>query len=482
VPKKLSLVPAGLRIVSDGFVNQALFYRKADMPTELEIQYHRTFLSLHMCRTIYNEDERYQNKHHYPNGPPNRQAKVESNPVFKYHVHHCPRFPQRAPGQPIDRPYGALLARDGGIFDSIVIIPKRGQQFSKVAEPWERVNSILCSEAGEFWPIINSSMEVTGHYANRYRGSVIHPKGIKFKSLAEYIDNGVDIHFRPPGRMPDGWEDLSTTMDWKGHIDLYVLPNGKIVDGEGYSYSANNGTIVPSWSPFDFIAPGRRAGEKVIRSFTNRVSAAGRSAWRIIRPPTKESAQAFVNRLSGKTLTGIAVSGRGMLPTATVGRRTIIFGDDMAGFKKALSSMPSESGFYDVAIHGDLTSFWIKQNGSWVAVSVKDVAHAVRINLAAGDKIRLLACETGLSKSGPAQQLANELQRTVWAPSKPIYPIYGKATKIQRNGSAHIDDFDPSKAVVPIHNGKFYEFKPLASPQRFNANVVKRSGNAVLKK
>ena len=96
------------------------------MPSEQEKIYHRTFLSYYMCKTIYNEDERHQ---HNPGGVPNRQAKVDSNPVFAYHVHSCPRYPQRAPGQPVDRQYNALLARDDGSFEPLEIIPKRGQQF-----------------------------------------------------------------------------------------------------------------------------------------------------------------------------------------------------------------------------------------------------------------------------------------------------------------------------------------------------------------
>jgi hypothetical protein len=457
------------------------------MPTESEFQYHRTFLSLPMCRTIYNEDERYQNKNHFPNGPPNREAKVKSDAVYAYHVHSCPRYPQRAPGLPVDRVYGALLARDNGTFDPLMIIPKRGQDFSKVAELWERSNSMLCSEAGSFRPIVNSSMEVTGHYANRYSGSVVHPKGIQFDTLAEYIDKGVDIHFKPPGNIPDGWQDISSSHDWQGGIDLYVLPNGKIVDGEGFRFASNNGHALPSWSPLDFFSPGRKLAAKLIRSFTNRVATTGRSAWRYIKPPTRESAQLAVSRLSGKTLTGMAVSSRGVLPVQTAGRRTIIMGDDMAGFKKALQSTPTEVGFFDIVIHGDVSGFWIRQQGRWVSVSVKDVANAVRPHLKVGDKIRLMACATGRRGDGPARQLANELKRTVWAPSQPIYPVYGKATHINPNGSAHIDDFDVSKAVVPVSNGKFYEFEYVVNPAKavstgrpVNAHVIKR--DAVPKK
>lgn len=454
------------------------------MPTESEIQYQRTFLSLPLCRTIYNEDERYQNKNHFPNGPPNREAKVKSDPVYAYHVHSCPHYPQRAPGLPVDRVYGGLLARDNGTFDSIMIIPKRGQDFSKVAEPWERVNSILCSEAGVFRPIVNSSMEVTGHYANRYDGYVLHPKGIDFNTLAEYIENDVEIHFKPPGQFPEGWEDFAASHSWKGGIDLYVLPNGKIIDGEGFKFSSNNGHAIPSWSPLDFFSPGRKLAARLIRSFTNRVAATGRSAWRFVNGPTKEYAQKTLSRLSGKTLTGMAVSGRGampILPAQTIGRRTIIMGDDMAGFKQAFQTMPTEAGFFDVAIHGNVSGFWVRHNGRWVQVSVKDVANAVRPYLKTGDKIRLLACETGRRGDGPARQLANELKRTVWAPSQPIYPAYGKATHINPDGTAHIKDFDVSKAVVPVGNGKFYEFEYVVNPAKavstgrmVNANVIKR--------
>jgi hypothetical protein len=437
------------------------------MPSEQEERHHRTFLSLPMCLTIYNEDERYQ---HNPGGVPDRQRKIESNPVFEYHVHSCPRYPQRAPGQPIDRQYDAWLARDDGSFAAFQIIPKRDQRFASVATPWELKNSVLCG-GWQFNPVVNSSMEVTGHYAHVEGEHLIHPKGIHLADISDYITNKIEIYlwdyqvFDAHGKrflnasefyLPPGWETFAH-LQYGAGVSVLVLPNGKIIGARGKVFKSNSGETISTVSPLDFWTPGQRLVAGAIRGLTNRVGAVARAGFQFLKGPTKELAELAVARLAGKTLPGMAVPTRGVLPVNVehFGRRTLIMGEDMAHFRTVIAHSNSESGFYDVIVHGDTTGFSIlektKPNGEkiWRDVSVREVADVIRPKLAPGDQVRLLSCETGACTVGPAQQFANELDRTVWAPSA-VLPGRPAVTKgvIRRS-------------FKPRDGGTFYEFVPV---------------------
>jgi hypothetical protein len=462
------------------------------------MEYHRTFLSLNVCRTIYNEDERYQN---VPSGPPNRQKKIDSDPAFKNHVHSCPRYPQRAPGPPMDRQYDAFLARDIGVFEPIVIIPKRGQQFNSVATSWERTNSELCAGNG-FSPVVNSFMEVTAHCGNVPAESLIHPKGIYYTDISDYIANGVDLYLiaqvfdAATGQFvkgsvnsyPEGWEPFwsqdtypKPTISMPGYgggIDVMVMPNGKVVSVKGRLFSRNNGQAIPTWSPLDFWTPGTRFAAGAIRAITNRVGALAKAGFRFLAAPTKELAALTVARLgAGDTLTGMAVTARGAIRMETVGRRAVFAVDDMQTLKAAVATSKAEPGLYDVVIHGNNKSFYIEESGVWKKVSVQDVADMIRPHLEAGDEIRLLACEAG-RQGGPAQELANRLQRKVWAADESVFPRQGKAIKFDADGNAI--DFDKAKSFVPKNGGTFNAFRPV--PHRGGAAVAgggKVTGNEV---
>lgn len=258
---------------------------------------------------------------------------------------------------------------------------------------------------------------------------------------------------------------------------MLVLPNGDVIGAQGNLYSRNNGHAVSVMSPLDFWAPGSRLVAAGIRGLTNRMSAAAVKGFNALRGPSKELAESTVARLAPKTLPGVAVSTRGMLPVETVGKRTIIMADDMPVFKPYLASSKAESGFYDIVIHGDPKSFYILEKGVWKTVSVNDVANAVRPLLGPNDKIRLLACESA-SRGGPAQELANQLKRTVWAPSKSVYPVQGVPIK---DSSGNVVKFSSAKSFVP-DGGKFYQFDPaggatiLSGPGRqVNQHVIKRT-------
>lgn len=436
------------------------------MPSEQEIQYHRTFLSLHWCERVFNDSWRYQND---PDTLRRSQENlIGSNPVLKSHVHSCPKYPQTAPGlDPQARPYQAQLTQDGKKFEPLKIIPKRGQKFAYAATPWELAYSVLGPGSG-FNPVVNPWMEVTGHYANVSGTDLIYPEKIHFENVGDYLTNEVPIYVRTAAP-PDGWAQFT---QYKGGIDVLVLPNGTVIGAKGYPFGSNNGQAIPVMSPLDFWTPGAGLAARAIRAITDRLGRAVREGFQFLRGPTKELAESSAKRLAGKTLTGMAVQTRGLLPTEVqhFGRRTLVMGEDMAELRGIMAHSYSQPGLYDVIIHGDAKTFLIrvktKPNGEqiWKDVSVSELANIIRPRLAPGDKIRLLACDVG-SAGGPARQLANELNRTVFAPntSLPARPTakYGR------------------KTFVPLDGGKFYVFVPHRGDAALAGKGGKVTGNRV---
>jgi hypothetical protein len=452
--------------------------RRITMPSEDEILFHRSFLGRTMALAIWNEDYTYQNTR---GGPPGRQKKRESDPVYAYHVHQGPHYPAKPPGDGPDKRYNAFLARNDGSFEPLVIITKRGltgQNFPIAATPWELKNSVLCG-ALKFTPVVNAMMEVTGHYANVQDTQLIRPAGISFTKPEECIANEVQLYlwineFKVEHRYgtavanrpaPEGWESFK---NYGGGIDVLVLPNGEVIGAKGRPFQSNNGTTYSVMSPLDFWSPGSRLLAGGIRVLTNRIAAGAVKALKVMLTiPSKELALLSVARLSG-TLPGVAVSTRGVLAMEHLGRRTFIMGEDLARFRGLMAQAQTEAGFYDLVIHGDSTSFQvlIKVNGKevWRNVSVREVAAAIGPKLAPGDKLRLLACDVGTT-GGPAQQLANELNRTVWGASTKV-PAVPKGAGVR-------------KAFVPIQGGKFHEFLPERGLAKLSGNGGKVTGNEV---
>lgn len=446
------------------------------MPSEHEIQFHRSFLGLKLALAIWNEDYTYQNLR---SGPPDRQRRRESDPVYAYHVQQGPHYPSKPPGDKPDKRYDAFLAKSDGSFESMVITTKRGltgQNFPIAATPWELTNSVLCGSGGKFAPVVNEMMEVTGHYANIWDSQLLRPAGVNISDPEECIAKGVPLYVWVQeiryGRnnitnsaAPEGWVGFT---EYHGGIDVLTLPNGEVVGAKGKRYQSNNGSTYSVMSPLDFWAPGSRLVAAGIRGLTNRISAAAIRGLRVLSAPSKELALLSAARLSGDTLPGVAVSTRGVLSVEHLGRRTLIMGEDLAKFRGLMAQSQTQPGFYDVVIHGDSTSFQIlvKVDGKevWREVSVREVAATIGPKLAPGDKIRLLACDVG-NTGGPAQQLANELNRTVWASSTPL-PAVPKGVGAQ-------------KAFVPINGGKFHEFVPARGAAKLSGSGGSVTGNEV---
>lgn len=465
------------------------------MLSEHEIQFHRSFLGLKMALAIWNEDYTHQNTR---GGPPDRQRRRESDPVYAYHVHTGPHWPSKPPGTGPDKKYNALLARTDGSFEPLVITTKRGmtgQNFAGAATPWELTNSVLCG-GGKFNPIVNAMMEVTGHYANVWDTQLIRPAGISFTDPAECLTNEVPLYlwihevrkentawvgsngsvYNLPA--PEGWESFKSPPIWNGGIDVLVLLNGEVIGAAGKPFQSNNGHAPSVMSPLDFWAPGSRLLAAGIRALTNRISAAAVKGFKVLTTPSKGLAVATVARLSGKTSPGMAVS-TGTLPFEQAGRRTIIMGEDMAYMKVAFAKLPTPPKTYDVVIHGDDAGFYIlvkriphpdpkKVKEIYRKASVREIANLVRPHLAPDDEIRLLACTTGNPK-GPAQQLANELAKhNVWAPDNTAFSAHG----IFKVENGQVIKIGKANALVPADGGKFWQF----IPERGAAKLAGKSG------
>lgn len=348
------------------------------------------------------------------------------------------------------------------------------QDFVLYATQFEEQTSILCDSASHrltytvpsggrgqlFAPIVQNTgylcFLVVGHTGIVMGDMLIVPHSLAARSGGDpggAMLRGVPFYvMKDHRRPPDGWEQLGSP---DVTYQVVVSPDGRVTRLHEYSsrsMASANWVIdlVAAPALLAFAKSGTRLAMSLMESMP-----VGKVP--MLAGPTRELAKEAVAaelsaaaRLAGKTSPGMAVSTGGMLPVEHLGRRTLIMGEDLAKFRSLMARSHSESGFYDVVIHGDSTSFQIliKSNGkeAWREVSVREVANIVRPQLAPGDKIRLLACDVG-STGGPAQQLANELRRTVWASST-------RLPAVPRTTGGNLASF------VPKDGGKFYEFVP----------------------
>jgi hypothetical protein len=344
-------------------------------------------------------------------------------------------------------------------------------------------------------------MEVTGHCANVWDSQLICPAGLSTPkgpiSPEECIANEIPLYLwieefsrqsssKYGGEVsdnlnaPTGWESFRGR--YHGGIDVLVLPNGKVVGAKGKPYQSNNGTTYAVMSPLDFWAPGSGLLAGGIRTLTSRIGAAAlRGLDAIVAATAKDLTLLSARELAlssavrfSRTLPGVAVSARGMnYAVEHVAGRTFILAGDMAVMRSFMAPIPTEAGFYDLFVHGDPKgfSFLLKTeaNGEklWGDLSVREVADAVRTKLPPGVKLRLLSCDAGL-EGGPAQQLANELNRTVWGADGTVYP--------EQLGVGARKMFVPEWGKLPdgtTIRGSFREFVP----QRGSAALKGNGGN-----
>jgi hypothetical protein len=337
----------------------------------------------------------------------------------------------------------------------------------------------------------------------------------------EFIGDSFEHQHWENATAPEGWESFngryptvdqySVNGEYGGGIDVLVLPNGKVIGAKGKPFSRNNGTTYSTMSPLDFWTPGSGLLAGGIRALTNRITAAAlRGLDAIIAATAKDltllSAREFALGASGVTMRGMAVSARGMnYAVEHVAGRTFILGEDMAVMRSFMAPIPTEAGFYDLFIHGEPKGFSVlikteaknvkdlsalkiadavrsklppgfsvvinKEASTvevWKDLSVREVADAVRTKIPPGVKIRLLSCDAGLEGQGAAQQLANELNRTVWGADGTLYP--------EQVGEGARKMFVPEWGRLPDGTpirGAFHEYVP----QRGSAALKGNGGN-----
>jgi hypothetical protein len=500
------------------------------MPSDYEILFHRSFLGLVMAKAIWNEDYISQNARggsdrqrrcesdpvyayhveqgpHYPAKPPG------DTPDKTYSALQCRSDGSLAPL--------AIITKRG----------LTGQNFPVAATQWERTNSVLCGPF-KFYPVVNAMMEVTAHCANVWTSQLIRPAGLSTPtgpiSPEECIANEIPVYlWIKPIRIgasfekqewenftaPEGWESFEDQR-WQGGIDVLVLPNGKVVGAKARLFSKNNGTTYSVMSPLDFWTPGSGLLAAGIRGLTNRIAAAAlRGLDAIVAATAKDLTLLSARELAlssavrfSRTLPGVAVSARGMnYAVEHVAGRTFILGEDMAAMRAWMASIPTEAGLYDLFLHGEPKGFSVlikteakkveglraleianavrtkfppgfsvvinqqaKTVEIWKDLSVREVADAVRAKLPPGVQIRLLSCDAGLEGQGAAQELANELNRSVWGSNGTLYPV--------QEGAGARKMFIPEWGKLPdgsIIKGHFHEFVP----QRGSAALKGNGGN-----
>jgi hypothetical protein len=459
------------------------FVKRITMPSDDEILFHRSFLGLEMALSIWND-------YYYARGERDRQRRCESDPVYAYHVRQGPHYPAKPPGDNPDKRYSALLCRSDGSLAPLAIITKRGmtgQNFPLVATQWERTNSMLCGPF-KFYPVVNAMMEVTAHFANVWDSQLIRPAGLTGPNgritPEECIANEIPLYlWIKPIYIGDSfenqnWENLTAPEGWEsferpleaitGGIDVLVMPNGKVIGAKSRPFQRNNGTTYAVMSPLDFWTPGSGLLAAGIRTLTNRITAAAlRGLDAIVAATAKDltllSAKEFALSAGfSRTLPGVAVSARSMTYAVEhVAGRTFILGQDMAKVRASMATIPTEAGVYDLLIHGTPETFKVlikmEPNGLpvWRNLSVREVADAIRTKLPPGVQLRLLSCDAGLEGQGVAQELANELNRTVWGADGIVW------TKQESEGLRKV--FIPDWGKLPDGTkirGAFHEFRP----------------------
>lgn len=91
--------------------------------------------------------------------------------------------------------------------------------------------------------------------------------------------------------------------------------------------------------------------------------------------------------------------------------------------KEAAGWIKSDPKYVDVVIHGTDSSTQIMHNGSWVELDQRRLTTLIKKSndYKKGVPIRLMSCSTGAKQDGFAQNLANKLGVSVYAPSDKLW-------------------------------------------------------------
>ena len=138
-------------------------------------------------------------------------------------------------------------------------------------------------------------------------------------------------------------------------------------------------------------------------------------------------------------------------PDISSGKAILVEAGD-AKTLKAVAHITPEKGYYDVITHGTEDSFHVLHNGKWVKVDHRWLANFMKSKGYRGEKIRLLACETGSDKARIAQDLANKVGAPVLAPSEKVWVYPDGSLSVGKTLQDHTgkwNTFTPGKRVIP---------------------------------
>lgn len=128
-------------------------------------------------------------------------------------------------------------------------------------------------------------------------------------------------------------------------------------------------------------------------------------------------------------------------------------GDPFSRYIKGRKDVDA-NGFYDIIAHGTANTMIIEHNGMWMEIDHRTAARLFKQDKGyPGRSIRLLSCDTGASKAGFAQNLANKLGVIVEAPTKMVW-AYPNGHYIVAAASKDGKSPDLTK------HGKFIKFYP----------------------
>jgi hypothetical protein len=222
------------------------------------------------------------------------------------------------------------MGQNGVQLPPFFIFEKSDQRFNEVATDFERSFSELCVPTGPFHPIVNSEMMVVAHYGVAWGNQLISVKldtALKaeihqwfsqnygdeaWNEVNVYLAADIEVYVRD--QVPEGWEAIGRTRHalWA----VQTLPDGQVTYAGLLNAAADNhGAALPSWSPLDFVSPGRVAVILAGRYSARVAAQALRRGYRMLAGPTKELAQ----RLRTSIAARFAGRGGGMRTSSTGG-------------------------------------------------------------------------------------------------------------------------------------------------------------------
>lgn len=109
---------------------------------------------------------------------------------------------------------------------------------------------------------------------------------------------------------------------------------------------------------------------------------------------------------------------------------------------------------FDLIAHGSSTSMIVQHGNKSVPINSRTAAKIISHlpGYHKGQPIRLLSCNTGTSNSSFAQNLANKLNVSVWAPNNYLW--------VDSNGKHFVAGMTANKTPDYSNRGKFIEYKP----------------------